>query len=49
MAIKGQRAGDKAGDRGKGQSSLAVQAGVMGHCCILWARGTIQGLKVGVT
>lgn len=49
MAIKGQRAEDKAGDTGKGQSSLAVQARVMGHCCIRWARGTIQGLKAGVT
>ena len=49
MAIKGQRAGDKAGDMGKGQSCLAVQAGVRGHCFILWARDTIQGLEAGVT
>lgn len=47
MTIKGQRAGDKAGDTGKGQSSLAVQAGVRGHCFPLWQEALSKVLKLG--
>lgn len=47
MLIKPERAGDKAGDTGKGQACSTMQAGARGHYFILRATGTIKGYKLG--